>query len=439
MSEKETNAAAKAESAQSQTPGRRAWGEFKKRRINMIALRFLAFLMILAALADFIANNKPLVCKLDGSLHVPVVEDYLVDLGLYQYDSKLLNQNWREFDYDWAVWPLVRYRPTDIDYRNLRLNSPFGKQQLAHWQERHYLGTDRDGRDVLSGILHGIRIALAIGLVAAGIAGFIGMLLGAVAGYFGDTRFQLSTIGIVMGCLGLVAGYFYGFQVRASSLASAIEAGAFSFLYHLVISFGILVGLTVLFIRIARPLERIPVLGRRRYIWLDILLSRLIEIVSTIPTMLLILTVMALTEKKSLFFVMLIIGLLGWPVIALYMRTEMLRTRNMIYVEAARAVGMSHFRILLRHAIPNSIGPVSVVLTFTVAAAIALEAALTFLGVGLPDSMVTWGGLLNLAHKNQSAWWLSVFPGLAIFLTITAINLIGEGLRDAFNPRLHHE
>lgn len=420
----------------SQTPGKRAWAEFKKRRINMIALRFLVFLLFVAVFADFLANSKPLICKIEGKIHVPVVQDYLADLGLYKYDVKLLNQNWREMELEWAVWPLVRYRPIDIDYHNLRLNSPFGKQKVTTWQEWHYLGTDRDGRDVLSGLIHGTRIALSIGLVAAGIAGFIGIVLGSVAGYFGDTRFQLSTIGIIMAAFGLILGYFYGFQVRATALANGIESGAFPLLFQLILSLAILVGITVVFVWLAKPLERIPALGRKRYVWMDIMLSRLIEVVATIPSLLLILTVMALTEKKSLFFVMLIIGLLGWPGVARYMRSEMLRTRNQAFVEAARAVGMGNFRILLRHAIPNSISPVLVVLTFAVGGAIATEAALTFIGVGLPDDIVTWGGLLNLARRSQSAWWLSVFPGIAIFLTITAINLVGEGLRDAFNPRL---
>ncbi|MFN8393558.1 MAG: ABC transporter permease [Bacteroidia bacterium] len=424
--------------SQSLTPRKRALAEFKKRRINMIALRFLVFLVAVAVFADFLASNKPLLCKLNGDIHVPVVEDYLVDFGLYRYEKELVNQNWRELQYDWAIWPLVRYRPTDIDYNNLRLNSPFGKQRVKSWQEWHYLGTDRDGRDVLSGLIHGTRISLSIGLVAAGIAGLIGIIIGSIAGYFGDTRFQLSTIGIVMGGIGLVLGYFYGFQVRSTALSQGVESGALPLLLQLIFSFAILIGITVVFVWLGKPLERIPVLGRKRYVWLDIMISRLIEIVSTVPSLLLILTVMALTEKKSLFFLMLIIGLMSWPGVARYMRSEMLRTRNQAFVEAARAVGMSNFRILWRHAIPNSISPVLVVLTFGVAGAIATEAALTFIGVGLPDTLVTWGGLLNLARRSQSAWWLSLFPGIAIFLTITAINLVGEGLRDAFNPRLQN-
>lgn len=414
---------------------RSIWRRFRKNRINRIAFAFVISLAVIAVFADAIAYNKPLICKKGGTVYLPVVADYLSEIGLYHWDKELLLEDWRTMTLEWAVWPPVRYLPPDIDYENMRATSPFAEQKVKNW---HYLGTDSNGRDVLAGMVHGTRISLTIGLVAVSIAGLIGILLGAMAGYFGDNRLQLSTVGILFGALGLILGYFYGFQVRTYVMRDALSAGGATFFFQLFLSCLILFGIPILLIQVARPLHRIPFLGRRRFIWLDIIISRSIEIFSTIPTLLLLITLMAITEKKSIFMLMAVIGLLAWPGVARYMRGEMLRTRSQEFIESARALGFGNFRIIFRHAIPNSIAPVMVVLTFGVANAITLEAALSFLGIGLPDDVVTWGKLLHEARSNLSAWWLSLVPGMAIFLTATAINLIGEGFRDALDPRLRN-
>ncbi|HEX2901385.1 MAG TPA: ABC transporter permease [Bacteroidia bacterium] len=416
-----------------------AWTRFQKRGLNRIAFRFVLFLVAVAVFADFISYNKPLVCKRDGTVYFPVVADYLASWGLYRWDKDLINEDWHVIDYEWAFWPPVRYLPADIDYQNQRLTSPFSKQKVESWKSWHYFGTDRDGRDVLSGLIHGTRISLTIGLVSTGIAGIIGMILGSLAGFYGDTRFQLTTAGMILGCIGLVLGYFYGFQVRGYALKHAMEAGASAISLQFLLSLAIMVGTTILCIQLARPFKKVPFLGTRRDLWIDIIISRFIEIFSTIPTLLLIITVMAITEKRSIFFIMVILGVLGWTGVARFTRAEMLRTRSQEFIEAARAMGLSNARVMLRHALPNSLASVVVVLTFGVASAIIVEAALSFLGIGVPDDVVTWGSLLRTSRSSLSAWWLSVFPGVAVFLTITAINLIGEGFRDALDPKLRNE
>ncbi|MBP6640164.1 MAG: ABC transporter permease [Bacteroidia bacterium] len=416
-----------------------AWLRFKKRAVNRIAFRFIVFLAAVALFADFLAYNKPLVCKKGETIYFPVVADYLADFGFYKWEKDLINQDWHEMEYEWAFWAPIRYLPADIDYKNQRVMSPFAKQRVSSWKRWHFMGTDRDGRDVISGLIHGTRISLTIGLVATGIAGIIGMILGSIAGYYGDTRFQLTTAGMILGFLGIVLGYFYGFQVRGLLLSEALAKGPMAIFPQFLLSILILCGTTALFIQLARPFKNVPFLGKRRDVWLDMIISRVIEIFSTIPTLLLIITVMALTEKRSIFFIMVIIGVLGWTGVARFTRAEMLRTRSQEFMEAARSMGFNNFRLMFRHALPNSLASVVVVLTFSVAGAIGLEAALSFLGIGVPDNVVTWGSLLRASRSSLSAWWLSVFPGMAVFCTVIAINVIGEGFRDALDPKLRHE
>lgn len=166
----------------------------------------------------------------------------------------------------------------------------------------------------------------------------------------------------------------------------------------------------------------------------DLALSRLLELMLGIPTFFLILVVAA-TFPPSIYLIMAILGLTGWVGIARLIRGEFLKVRAMDYVAAARSLGASDVRIMLRHVLPNAIAPVLVSMSFGVASAVLAESALSFLGIGIPAQIVTWGSILSVAQSNTTAWWLAVFPGAAIFITVTAYNLLGDGLRDALDPR----
>jgi peptide/nickel transport system permease protein len=168
--------------------------------------------------------------------------------------------------------------------------------------------------------------------------------------------------------------------------------------------------------------------------WIDLALSRLIELMLAIPTFFLIITVAALFPP-SIYLIMVILGLTGWVGIARLIRSEFLKVRAMDYVAAAEAMGATDTRIIVRHVLPNAIAPVLVSMSFGVASAILTESGLSFLGIGVPAHLVTWGSILAVAQSNTTAWWLAVFPGAAIFITVTAYNLLGDGLRDALDPR----
>ena len=167
----------------------------------------------------------------------------------------------------------------------------------------------------------------------------------------------------------------------------------------------------------------------------DIVLSRLIEIVICFPFLFLILAVIAFLPP-SIYNIMIVIGITRWTDIARYTRGEFIRLKAREFTEAARALGVSDRTIIFRHILPNSLAPVLVTATFGVANAILIEAALSFLGLGTQPPTPSWGGLLASAREQDFAWWLTTFPGLAIFLSVTAYNLLGEGLRDASDPRI---
>ena len=171
--------------------------------------------------------------------------------------------------------------------------------------------------------------------------------------------------------------------------------------------------------------------------WVDLLLQRVVEVVICFPTFLLILTIMAYVEKRSIFNVMLVIGLTGWTGVTRLVRGQMLSENAKDYVVAAHALGASSWRVMLRHLLPNSIAPVFVAVTFGVAGAILTESGLSFLGFGVRPPTASWGELLNQAQAWPTGyWWLTVWPGVMIFVTVTVYNLVGEGLRDALDPRL---
>jgi len=324
--------------------------QFKKNKIALAALYVVFFLFTIAILADFLANDRPIMAKYNGTLYFPIFKDYLVGVGLDRWDADLVTADWKELDQQGklssTIWPPIKWRSSNQDLVN-NTAPPGGN---------HLLGTDAIGRDVLAGMIHGSRIALSIGFLSMSVAILIGVILGALAGFYGG--------------------------------------------------------------------------------WVDILISRLIELVITFPTFFLIITVVAMFQAGSIWLVMILIGLTSWPAIARFTRGEFLRVRNMEYVAAATALGLSNRRVIFRHVLPNSLAPVLVTSAFGIAGAILTEAALSFLGFGVPPTIVTWGSVLNDARGNISAWWLAVFPGFAIFISVLAYNLVGDGLRDALDPRL---
>jgi peptide/nickel transport system permease protein len=298
---------------------------FQRRRGRLLALFGALFLL------QFLARMPATVGGAENPWHYShAVQNYRAKLAADRSAS--------------ALFPLHHY-----GYRETNPSESLSPPSAEHW-----LGTDQEGRDVFARMLYGTRISLSIGVVAVALYVSIGVVVGALAGYFGG--------------------------------------------------------------------------------WVDTSLSRLIEVMICFPTFFLILTLAALIRERSIFHVMLIIGVTSWTGVARLVRAEFLKHKGLEYAQAARALGIPVRRIIFRHILPNASAPVLVSATFGIASSILVESSLSFLGIGDPN-VASWGETLNAGRIDQRLW-LILAPGFAIFFVVTVFNLVGEGLRDALDPKL---
>mgnify|MGYP000420084077 FL=1 len=407
---------------------------FQKNKLAKWSLRLLIGIFLIAVFSDFIANEKPLYCKIKGKTYFPILKQYAVDLGLSKWDTKFYQTPWQDHDYESVIMPLIPYSHFTLDNKNVHFVSPFGNQNVPSNRFWHWLGTDQFGRDVLAGMIRGTRVAMLIGVLSMFIAALIGLFLGSIAGFFGDTRFRISRVKLLLNLIGIVLGYFYAFSARIYTLSVANESGTFGI--EIFKSVLIFFGIILLCGLLSKAFDYIPFFSKEIIIPFDLMIMRLIEIVNAIPSLFFLLAAVTILEKPSIVSIMIIIGFLKWTSIARFVRAELLRVRSLEFIEAANAMGFSDWRIIIRHAIPNSIAPVLITIAFGVASAILIEAFLSFLGIGLENDEMTWGLLLSFARESTTSWWLAIFPGFAIFITVTLFNLIGDGLADAFDSKL---
>jgi peptide/nickel transport system permease protein len=233
--------------------------------------------------------------------------------------------------------------------------------------------------------------------------------------------------------------YLFGTDELGRDVFARMLEGAFVSLTVGFVAVGIAVATGLAVGGIAGYYGRIGIrIGRLRVMTLDTLITGIIDVMLSFPSFFLILTVVAILPP-SIWNIMIVIGLTSWEGTARFVRAEILSLREQEFVQAAMALGTPGPRVLLRHLLPNSVAPVLVSATLGVAGAILTESALSFLGFGVPPPDATWGNILSDGKRYLfDAPWLTFIPGTAIFLVVLAFNLFGEGLREAFNPKLRH-
>jgi len=294
----------------------------------------------------------------------------------------------------------------------------YGSQQPFHW-----LGTDQLGRDVLVNLIFGCRTAVLVSLPATALAVSIGLLLGGMAGYFGDRTLQISRASGVLLPIVFFPAWFYAFYLRQIPLRESFQQNTFSGLRELTLSLMIFGLIGLLFYPLKQSFKRWSPLAASACFPADTIVLKMTELLASVPNLVLILALASVT-KPSLLLLVGITGLTFWPDSARLIRAEILSIRGQAYIETARALGANHWYILLRHGLPNALSPVLVAATFGIARLMALESTLSFLGFGVPPDTPSWGRLVNGMKSNQEAWWLVVLPGLVLCLTMLAVHRV---------------
>lgn len=372
---------------------------------------FFLIVLFLAIFGDWIANEKPVYCQYDGKSYFPLFEVPFVKLGWIDWPAAFQNENWSNIPYEKVVKTLVPYSPETIDRKNLGLKSPFAVQNTNGFWDRHWMGTDRIGRDVLAGWIRGFRLALSIGFLSIFIAGLVGIFMGGLAGFYGNDRFNVpvyKAFVLLFWVIGFVYWMYQGVETNGNNLSVLIWLGIW-----------LLIGAIV---------YALPFMGKSTSLPIDWIISLIIQAIDAIPALFFLLALLPLIKNPTLFHVIILIALIRWTGIARLVRAEFLRIRDLEYIQAAQLLGIKNFLICWKHILPNAMGSVWITFAYSFAGAILLEAYLGYLGIGMPAGTISWGSQMQQVRENPSAWWLAVFPGLAIFLILFSLQKMGEKL-----------
>ncbi len=330
----------------------RAWSRFRSHRLGYWSLWVFLLLFGVSLLAPVLSSDRPLLVRYDGGWYLPMLHAYPETTfgGDFHTPTDYLDPYIRarlSAPGNFALFPPIPYGPTTIDYYATR---PFPSSPSA----RHWLGTDDRGRDVLSRLLYGLRLSILFALALTVTGTILGMLIGAVQGYFA---------------------------------------------------------------------------GR-----VDLTAQRLIEVWGSMPELYL-LIIFSAVFSPGIGLLLVLLSLFGWMGLSDYVRAEFLRNRQMDYVRAAQALGLSHPRIMWRHILPNSMTPVVTFLPFRMSSAILALTSLDFLGLGVPPPTPSLGELLSQGTANLDAWWISLAAFGALASVLLLLTFTGEGLRVALDPR----
>jgi len=334
------------------SPGRRIWLRFRQNRRGYWSLVIFIVLFAMSLAAELLSNDKPLVARYNGKFIFPIAQTYSERSFGGDFDSPadfldpFIQEQFRK-DGNWAIYPPNHYRYDTLNYF-ARAPNP------APPSGENWLGTDDRGRDVVARLLYGFRVSILFGIALTVTGVLLGMLTGAVQGYFA---------------------------------------------------------------------------GRT-----DLLFQRFMEIWSSMPELYL-LIIFASIFDPSILLLLLLLSLFGWMGLSDYVRADFLRNRNLEYVQAARAMGLSNGQIIWRHVLPNSLTPVVTFLPFRMSGAILALTSLDFLGLGVPPSTPSLGELLAQGKNNLDAWWIALSTFMVLTVTLLLLTNIGDALRNSLDVR----
>ena len=334
------------------SPSKRGWQRFKKNKLGLWSLCIFTALLVLSLAAELLSNDRPLVVRHNGQWYAPVVQDLPETTfgGDFYTHADYLDPFIREqFD---KPGNFVLFAPNPYGPKTLNYFDPVPNPAAP--SNTHYLGTDERGRDLLAQLIYGFRISALFGLALTAVGVFLGLLTGAIQGYF---------------------------------------AGK-----------------------------------------IDLVTQRFIEIWSAMPELYLLIIFSAIFQP-SISLLLILLSAFGWMGLSDYVRAEFLRNRQLDYVRAARALGVSNLQIMWRHILPNSMTPVVTFLPFRMSAAILALTSLDFLGLGVPPGTPSLGELLSQGKANIDAWWISLSTFAVLVLTLLLLTFMGDALRDALDPR----
>lgn len=334
------------------SPSRRAWLRFKRNRLGFWSMVIFSVLVVISLAAELVSNDRPLIVRYEGQTYFPMLQTYPEKTfgGDFETPTDYLDpfiQERLSAGSNWALYTLNTYGPTTLNY--------FAKEPNPSAPTRdNWLGTDDRGRDMLAQLLYGFRVSVLFGLALTFIGTVLGILTGAIQGFFGGKT--------------------------------------------------------------------------------DLAFQRFIEIWGSMPELYLLIIFSALFAP-SISLLLILLSLFGWMGLSDYVRAEFLRNRQLDYVKAARALGVSNAQIIWRHILPNSLTPVVTFLPFRMSAAILSLTALDFLGLGVPPGTPSLGELLSQGKNNIDAWWISLSTFAVLVITLLLLTFMGDALRDALDPR----
>lgn len=412
------------------------------KKVPRSAIWMLGFLLFLAVFRDILANGRPLYCRIGGVGYWPGLRTIYADPNKpfdapalrnlqLQYNQLEVWKTPSNFD-EPPIYAPIPFSPGESSVAQMMPMAPPGSQHTGLPPRfKHWLGSDANGRDVAATLVSGARISILTGSLAMLVALLIGLTLGMVAGFFGDDRLKATRGQIIMLSIGFAVAFFLTCIAKIGWISSGKSVS------YIIKSLFLFISILLIFNYLGSKMSKNTFLSKPVVLPIDMLIMRVGDVFSSLPRLILLIVMAVAFQELSGDPIWLMIGLIGalsWTGIAQLVRAELLRIRALDFVSAARGLGLSEWRVLTRHALPNAMRPIFIAFAFGAGGAVLLESYLSFLGYGGQGFKgISWGSLFGAENSSANplqTWWVTLFPGMMIFILVLSLNRIGDALSD---------